>query len=108
MGTFIGSGFVLIIWLFLSLIVALMAENKGHSGIGALILSLLFSPFVWAIVVAASQPNQRELDRKDIKSGKAKRCPACDEIVRPKAKVCKHCGYELTEKENKQPLESVA
>lgn len=64
--------------------------NKWFAG--GLLLGVVALP--WVLL---KHPNQEELDRRAIRSGEAKRCPQCAELVRPEARACKHCGSGLIE-----------
>jgi|APLak6261664116_1056043.scaffolds.fasta_scaffold01283_5 hypothetical protein len=87
------TGFLL--WIFLCVIVAVIAKNRGRSSFPAFLISFAFSPLVGLIVVLVSSKNQARLDNRAVRAGKAKRCPRCAELVKPKALVCKHCGNNL-------------
>lgn len=80
--------------IILGLITGLIADRKGHSFFGWLFLgaffALLFLP--WAIVMA---PNERELERRQVRAHRARWCPYCRELVRIEAFVCRHCGRDL-------------
>lgn len=73
---------------------AMIVESKGRNpGIG-LILGLLFGP-IGLIIAAIISPNQEELDRRNAKEGKLKRCPDCAEMVQAEAKICRFCGHSF-------------
>ena len=42
--------------------------------------------------------NTQELEKRQLKSG-YKKCPACAELIKIEAKICKHCGTEQAETE---------
>lgn len=80
-------------WCLAAIAVGVWAANRGRSGVGWWLFSMLLSPLLGAIFVAVS-PN--------LAPGKAApseqshvRCPACAEWVLPQAVKCKHCGGEL-------------
>jgi cytosine/uracil/thiamine/allantoin permease len=83
-------------WIVLSLLVALWNHTRGHSFAVGFLLSALLSPVIGIIVVAVTKANkaklqQRELKR-DLKSGKMKKCPSCAEPIRSDARKCRSCG----------------
>ncbi|MBD3616647.1 MAG: zinc ribbon domain-containing protein [Gracilimonas sp.] len=52
------------------------------------------------VVAAISKPKKvEELETKRAiqREAETKRCPYCDELIRAKAIVCKHCKKDLTE-----------
>lgn len=59
------------------------------------IVSAIISPLIAFIIGLFLRKDIRALEEKKIKKGEAKRCPYCYELIRPEAKVCKHCGKEL-------------
>ena len=77
------------LWFVFSLVAGIMAEKKGRSGPGFLFLSLILSPLVGIICAAVAQPNQKELDRRRVKSGEMKRCQFCAELIKKK-------GFDLS------------
>lgn len=84
----------IILWVALSILVALYAYARGHSYInvlGFLLLALIFSPLIALIAAALIPPSETNL----IDKGLAKKCPHCAELVKPEADVCSHCGRDL-------------
>lgn len=73
---------IILVWLFLAIVVGIIAGSRNRSGFGWFLIALLISPLIAGILVLA-------LGR----SGKA--CPQCAEKVQPQAKVCKHCGHQF-------------
>lgn len=87
---------VFIFWVLFSVAAGVFASNRGRSGIGWFVLSLLISPLLGLIFVAV----MKDLSRPNTTSsqpgpGTHVKCPACAEYVLPEAKVCKHCGAAL-------------
>jgi ribosomal protein L37AE/L43A len=94
-----------------SLIVAGIASAKGRSGFGWLLLSVLISPLLAGIIVAALPPVPwgfdaaalsagditRDLDAMAIAAGDMKQCPECAELVRAEAKICRFCRYDFSD-----------
>lgn len=81
-------------WILLAGAVGVLASNKGRSGIGWFLLSLLISPLLGLVFCAvASNLKTQALTPSE---STHLRCPACAEWVQPAAIVCKHCGHTLT------------
>ena len=85
----------LILWVGLSFIAAIIAANKGRSGMGFFLLAILLSPLVGILAALVAKPNTISTEEQLIANGEARRCPFCAEMVRPEASVCKHCGRSL-------------
>ena len=76
----------LLLWVIVGgLVGAFIGERKGRAGQGA-ILGIILGPIGWLVVGLGPDYNQA----KD-----TKKCPFCAELVKPEAKVCKHCGRDL-------------
>lgn len=78
----------------LSIAVGIFASNKGRTGFGWFLISVVASPliafvFVLALSNVAEEDKLLELQRTHVK------CPDCAELVKAEAKVCKHCGCRL-------------
>ena len=84
----------IVLWVVLSILVALYAYARGHSLLnmfGFFLLGLVFSPLI-ALVGAALIPPS---DKVMIEKGLAQKCPHCAELVKPEATVCSHCGRDI-------------
>ncbi len=85
---------VLILAVLLGLIPATIAKNKGKSFAlwwiygGALFIVALPHALIMKRDVGA-------LEQKAIEEGNLRKCPHCAELIKPDAKVCKHCGREV-------------
>lgn len=73
-------------WLVAAVVLGCLADNRGRNWFGWMLLAMLISAPLAALVL---------LLVKDQSGGQTARCPACAELVRPEAKVCKHCGRTL-------------
>ena len=88
-----------ILWLILTLYVAVLARQRGRHFFGWLVFALLASPLM-AGVVLLMKPDLAEKDfvesvTQDMEVTHVK-CPHCAEYVRPEASKCKYCQNKLT------------
>ena len=75
--------------LFPPIACAIIARNKGRSGILWFILGLVFN-FIGLIVIAC-------LGKVEKLGRDLKKCPYCAELVQKDALVCKHCGRDISD-----------
>jgi len=86
---------VVLIAVAIGLIPAAIASAKGRS----FVLWWLFGAalFIVALPCALLASSDRAaLDRRAIDGEGLRRCPACAELVRPEARVCRYCAAALT------------
>ena len=87
---------VVIFWILLSYFCGVYARGK-HLSFGKFFwISLLISPLIGFIWCYLTPENIEKVEYEKIFVTKEnKRCPHCDELIRVKAKKCKHCGSDL-------------
>jgi RNA polymerase subunit RPABC4/transcription elongation factor Spt4 len=58
---------------------------------------MLLGPFGLILAFVVVGDSAAVSQATELRSGTARKCPACAEIVKTEAKVCKHCGRDLPE-----------
>lgn len=91
-----------IVWVALCIVAAVIASNKGRSGFGFFLLAFFLSPLVGIIAALVAGPNTANVEQKQIASGEQRKCPHCAELIKPDAKVCKHCGRDVSPEEGRK------
>jgi zinc-ribbon domain len=92
---------VLFFWFAFTLIVAIAAHKRNRSGFGWFLLSAVVSPLVAGLALVA-------VGRHDGPSSTMRKCPACAELVKREANICKHCGSELQPMPQHQKSQAMA
>lgn len=83
MSTIIGAGFTFLIWVILIALTAVIAERKGHKGVGYCLLSVFLTPLIGLLIVAGISDRTK------------KECPLCFKMIDVRASVCAYCGRDL-------------
>ena len=71
-----------------------ICQEKGRSTLEGLLLALLLGP-IGVLVCAVLPKDVNGLEKRALRSGKMRKCPACAELVKRDAKVCHYCGPEF-------------
>ena len=69
-------------------------KNKGADPSGGFVLGALLGVLGVFILVVA-KPRQKEIDRVTRRQGLVP-CPNCAELIKGQARVCWHCGRDVT------------
>lgn len=89
---------VMMFWILCGLAAAFVANAKGRSGFGWLLLGLLFGPIA-LLASAVASPDRTSRERREtralLQSGKGRPCPACAEVIRAEASRCRYCNSDV-------------
>jgi len=87
-------------WLLFSVAVGILAGNRGRSGVGWFLLSMVISPLLGGLFCLVSSDLSKLAVITAPSSATHLQCPHCAEFVLPAANVCKHCNGTLTPQPN--------
>lgn len=89
---------IFVLWLVFSIIVAVLANHRGRSGLGWFLLACLISPLIAGLLVLIFPTKEgRDMARAQQTGAYAgyRKCPYCAEVVRREAIKCMHCGSDI-------------
>ena len=78
------SMYVLVAIVF-GVVSGMVARGRGRSWLGWFLAGLVIGPFALVVVVLPPRPREGHLAQ----------CPACCEVIRAEATLCRHCGTRL-------------
>lgn len=81
------------IWIVCGLAAGSIYRNKGRSYAAAFLAGLVLGPI--ALILAAITPADRAGQERLALAGGSKKCPACAELVKAEATVCRFCGHRF-------------
>ena len=96
-----------IVWLILCAVAGTIADKKGRMGWAYFTISFFLSPLVGILIAVAQSPITKNIEKQQIQSGEARKCPHCAELVKLEAKICKHCGKDLPAVEPMSRIDSL-
>lgn len=98
---------LLLFWVAMAMLVAFLASQKGRTTH----LWFLYGLFIWPIalvhVVFTSQ-NAAAAEARTLAAGDQRKCPACAELVKREAVICRYCRTELAPLSVLDPARTVA
>ena len=81
-------------WIMMAVVVAIVAGSKGRNMLGWGFYGFLIWP-VALVHILCVKPERHVTEARDLASGDVRKCPACAELVKREAKVCRFCQSEL-------------
>lgn len=80
-------------WAAFAVVVAILASNRGRSGLLWFFIAVVISPLIAGLLVLVLPSHA--LGNQSVTTNTHKKCPDCAEFVMLDAKVCKHCGAKF-------------
>ena len=79
------TGMIGLMFAVIASLIGGQAERKGRSWAQFFWLSMLITPLLTWLIVATIQSD-------GLQTGDTRKCPACAEVIKAEARVCKHCS----------------
>ena len=83
----------IISWLVLAVAVGYVADQRGRSAVGWVVLSLLVSPIIAGVMLLLVPRNLAVLEERQLADG-GNQCPMCVDVIRGVTTRCTLCGSE--------------
>ena len=85
---------LLLFWVLCGVVAAVVASNKGNSGVSWFFMGVLLGPIglILSLVVSG---DPAVVERKKIEGGGYRRCEKCAELIRSEARKCRFCGSDV-------------
>ena len=92
---------LLLFWGLFGVVAAVVASNKGNSGVAWFFVGVLLGPIglILSLVVSG---DPAVVERTKIEGGEYRRCDKCAELIRAKATKCRFCGSDVETQANVQ------
>lgn len=78
-------------WVLFTFLAATVAVARGRSGILWAMIALVASPLIALIALFALNDKTQDRHAREQERSEQRRCPYCDELIRKRASICKHC-----------------
>lgn len=88
------------LWFVASIIVSVIANNRGRDWLRWFGISVLISPLFAGILVLVMPSLKVGHAPASVEDGTGRKCPMCAETIRREAVKCRFCGSELAKSES--------
>ena len=83
----------IISWLVFAVVVGYVADQRGRSAVGWVVLSLLISPLIAGVFLLLIPQNRAVIEERHL-ADRGKQCPMCLDVIRGVTARCTLCGSE--------------